>query len=115
MGISHTIEFNKIVSLKLSAAGSYLMGEDAGTYPKINNNGSPTTDKYNNFHDGAISACLPINIVKYVTITPTVSYVFPLCDDAKYDMQARSVRGISKFSDGDSSFIYGGLTFDLAF
>jgi hypothetical protein len=109
LGISHTIEFNKMVGLKLSASGSYLLSDDASTYPKYNSNAQPTTDKYNNFHDGVLSATLPITPLKYLTIAPTVSWVFPMCDDAKNEMKGRSKNG------QDDNFLYAGITVSFSF
>jgi hypothetical protein len=93
LGVSHTIEFNKIISLKLAASASYLLSTDETTYAKYDSNSLPTTDKYNNFHDGTASVSLPIAVYKTLSVTPTVSYVFPLCDDARYEMRAY---GLSK-------------------
>ena len=85
LGVSHTIEFNKIISLKLAASASYLFSTDETTYAKYDSNSLPTTDKYNNFHDGTVSVSLPIAVYKTLSVTPTVSYVFSLCDDARYE------------------------------
>ena len=116
LGVSHTIEFNKTVSLKLAASGSYLKSEYANPadplnigYPKFNDNGQATTDKFNNFHDGLVSASLPIAVAKYVTLTPTISYSFPLSGDAKDEISGRSKNG------NDSSFLFGGLGLTFAF
>ena len=109
LGISHTIEFNKMVGLKLAGSVSYLLSDDASTYPKYNDNAQPTTDKYSNFHDGVISATLPITPMKYLTIAPTVSWVFPLGDDAKNEMKGRSKNG------QQDNFFYGGINVSFAF
>ena len=109
LGISHTFEFGKMVGLKLAASGSYLLSDDASTYPKYNSNAQPTSDKYSNFHDGVLSATLPIAPVKYLTIAPTISWVFPLCDDAKNEMKGRSKNG------QDDNFLYGGISVSFAF
>ncbi len=116
LGISHTFEFHETFSLKLSASASYLKSEYAGPndtlnigYPKYTDTGLPTADQYDNFHDGVISAALPISIAKYVTVTPSVAYVFPLSGDAKNEMKGRS-KNLS-----DSSFLYGGVTLGIAF
>jgi len=93
LGVSHTIEFNKIISLKLGASASYLLSTDETTYAKYDSNSLPTTDKYNNFHDGTASVSLPIAVYKTLSVTPTVSYVFPLCDDARYEMRAYGKQG----------------------
>ena len=89
LGISHTFEFNKTVSLQLGASASYLLSDDASTYPKYNDNYQPTNDKFSNFHDGVLTASLPINVAKYLTVAPTVSYSFPLSNDAKDEIKAR--------------------------
>ncbi len=50
-----------MVSLKLAASGSYLKSESATPsdplnigYPKFNDSGQATADKFNNFHDGLV-------------------------------------------------------------
>jgi hypothetical protein len=115
LGVSHTIEFNKVISLKLAASASYLLSTDETTYAKYDNNSLPTTDKYNNFHDGTASISLPIAVYKTLSITPTVSYVFPLCDDARYEMRAYGKQGAANPSDRDSSYLYGGVTLSYTF
>jgi hypothetical protein len=115
LGVSHTIEFNKVISLKLAASASYLLSTDETTYAKYNSNSLPTTDKYNNFHDGTASVSLPIVVYKTLSITPIISYVFPLCDDARYEMKARGLQGAASPSDRDSSYLYGGVTLSYNF
>ena len=113
LGISHTFEFNKTVSLQLGASVSYLLSDDASTYPKYNDNYQPTSDKFSNFHDGVLTASLPINVAKYLTVAPTVSYSLPLSDDAKDEIKARGK--LTNPGDNDSSYLYGGLTVTLSF
>lgn len=108
-GVSHTFEFTKMIGLKLAGSLSYLLSDDASTYPKYDDNALPTTDKFSNFHDGVISATLPITPWKYVTIAPTVSWVFPLSDDAKNEMKGRSKNG------QQDNFFYGGINLSFAF
>jgi len=115
LGVSHTIEFNKIISLKLGASASYLLSTDETTYAKYDSNSLPTTDKYNNFHDGTASVSLPIAVYKTLSVTPSVSYVFPLCDDARYEMRAYGKQGAANPSDRDSSYLYGGVTLSYTF
>src|SRR5271157_2570499 len=92
MGVSHTIEFNKIISLKLAASASYLLSTDETTYAKYDNNSLATTDKFNNFHDGTATVSVHIVVYKTLSVTPIISYVFPLCDDARYEMKARGLQ-----------------------
>jgi hypothetical protein len=124
LGVSHTVEFNKTVSLKLGASASYLLSDYAdatqyninassGGYPKFNGSYQATNDKFSNFHDGVVTVSLPINLVKYITVAPTVSYSFPLSGDANNEIKARGKK--ANPADNDSSFVYGGLTFDILF
>lgn len=115
LNLSHTFQLNKFVSLKLSAQASYLKSDNAETFPRYDSNANPTSDKYNNFHDGTFSLCLPITTYKTFTITPTVSYTFPLCNDAEYEMKGRGMKGAVNPADKDSSFFYGGITFSYTF
>jgi hypothetical protein len=126
LGVSHTFEFNKIASLKLAASGSYLLSEYAdatlfnagagyGGYPKFDENSQATNDKFNNFHDGIVSVSLPIKPINYITITPIISYTFPLSQDARYEMKGQGMKGTAINSDRDSSFLYGGVTFSFSF
>jgi hypothetical protein len=115
LGVSHVFEFNKIISLKLAASASYLLSTDETTYAKYDSDSLPTTDKYNNFHDGTVSVSLPIAVYKTLSVTPTISYVFPLCDDARHEMKARGLQGAANPSDRDSSYLYGGVTLSYTF
>jgi hypothetical protein len=125
-GVSHTFEFNKMVSLKLAASASYLLstyadaalfnaGAGYGGYPKFYSNSQATDDKFSNFHDGNVTVSLPVKLTRYITITPTISYVFPISDDAKYEMKGSGIKGTATAADRDSSFIYGGLTASFSF
>jgi hypothetical protein len=114
LGVSHVFEFNKTISLKLAATASYLLSTDESTYPKFDDNALATSDKFSNFHDGNLTVSLPIKATSYITLTPTVSYVFPLSDDAKNEMKGFGLSGKTP-ADRDSSFIYGGLTASLSF
>ena len=74
-----------------------------------------TTDKFNNFHDAVVSISVPVTVTRHITITPLLTYVFPLTEDARYEMRARSLKGSILPSDKDSSFLYGGVTLSFAF
>jgi len=126
LGVSHAFEFNKMVSLKLAASASYLLstyadatlfnaGAGYGGYPKFDGNSQATDDKFSNFHDGNVTISLPIKATGYITITPTISYVFPLSEDAKNEMKGSGMKGVANAADRDSSFIYGGLAASFSF
>ncbi len=115
LGISHVFELNKLVSLKLAASAGYLLSTDADTYPKFDSNALPTTDKFNNFHDGSVSANLPIKVTDRITVTPTLSYIFPLTGDAKDEMKGVGLKGTALPSERDSSFLVGGILASFTF
>ena len=107
-GISHSFEITQAVSLELSGSVSYLKSEDEDDYPEIEDNVA-TDDKFSNFHDGVISASLPVAVAEYITITPSLTYTFGLSSDASDEMEWRSQTG------DDNNFFYGGLTMSMAF
>lgn len=115
LGISHTFALHEKIGLKLAGSVSYLKSEDEATYAKYDSNSLATTDKFNNFHDGVVSLSLPVAVTGNLTITPTASCVFPLSDDAKYEMRARGLKGTANPSDRDSYYLYGGVTLSLTF
>jgi hypothetical protein len=114
LGVSHTFELNKMISLKLAATASYLLSTDETTYPKFDGDALPTNEKFSNFHDGNLTVSLPIKATSYITLTPTVSYVFPLSDDAKNEMKGFALSGKNPV-DRDSSYVYGGLMASFTF
>jgi hypothetical protein len=85
-----------------------LLSKDDEAYPEIDDD-VVTDDEFENFHDDVISASLPITVGEYMTITPTLSYTFPLSGDASDEMEWRSKKG------DDDNFIYGGVIVSLAF
>lgn len=116
LGISHTFALHEKVGLELAATVSYLKSEDAETYPKFDENSLPTDKKFNNVHDGMITASLPVSLTDKISLTPTVSYVFPLSNDARYEMRGRGLQGAVVPSEKDAtSFIYGGIALSFAF
>lgn len=111
-GVSHTFALAKAAGLKLAASASYLKSQDAATYPRYamyNGSALPTSEKFNNFHDGVVSASLPLTLAKGFLFTPVISYVFPLSNDAKDEMKGRS-RSLDR-----SSFVYGGGALSFSF
>jgi hypothetical protein len=115
LGISHNVELNKTLSLKLAATASYLLSTDADTYPKFDGSALPTRDKFNNFHDGTLSVSLPIKPANYLTVTPTLSYIFPLSGDARDEMKGLGMQGTATPAERESSFVVGGVTISFAF
>ena len=116
LGVSHTFALHERVGLKLAGQISYLKSEDETTYPKFDSDSLAMADKFNNFHDAMVTVSLPFTVTKNITITPLLTYVFPLSNDARYEMKARGLQGTLYPSDRDSSsFLYGGVNFSFAF
>ena len=114
-GISHAIELGKAISLKLAASAGYLLSTDSDKYPKFDGNALATTDKFSNFHEGSVSTSLPIKATDRITITPTLSYIFPLTGDAKNEMKGLGLKGTALPSERDSSFLVGGILASFSF
>jgi hypothetical protein len=112
-GVSHTQPLTKVIALKLSASASYLKSTDAATYPRFDDKALVTGEKYDNFHDGAVTASLPVTINPHWTVSPSLSYIFPLSDDARNEMRGRGIAGSVSPADRDSAFLYGGLIVNL--
>lgn len=115
LGISHLFKLHEKVGLKLAGQVSYLKSEDESTYAKYDSDSLATSDKFNNFHDGMLTVSVPVSVTKHLTVTPLVSYVFPLSEDARNEMRARGLQGTANPSDRDSSFLYGGVNLSFAF
>lgn len=126
LGVSHTFEFSKMASLKVAASASYLLstyadaalfnaGAGYGGYPKFDGSAQATDDRFRNFHDGNLTISLPVKATGNLTIAPSISYVFPLSNDAKYEMKGSGLKGVSTPDDRDSSFLYGGITMSFSF
>jgi hypothetical protein len=115
LGISHTFALHEKVGLKLAGQISYLKSEDETTYPKYDANSLATADKFNNFHEAMLTVSLPVAVTKNLTVTPLLTYVFPLSEDARYEMRGRGLKGTADPSDRDSTYLYGGVTLSFAF
>jgi hypothetical protein len=126
LGVSHAFELNPTLSLKLGATVSYLQstyadaalfnaGDGYGGYPKFDGNATATNDKFSNFHDGTITASLPIKATGNITVTPTLSYIFPLSGDAKDEMKGNGLKGSMLPSERDSAFLVGGVSLSFSF
>lgn len=102
LGIGHSFELGKGVSLDLAGSVAYNYSDDEA-FTKEN-----TTEKYRCFHDGNLSAGLKIPWGKYLVVNPVLAYSFPLSETAKDHIRATS------FS-GDSDFLYGGANVTLSF
>ena len=109
LNISHSFPLTEKLSLDLSASASYLSSNDAEAYPEVDGDGNETGHQFDNFHDGTLTVSLPYAVMDSITITPTLSYSFPLCSEARREMDYFSMTG------KDHNFIYGGIIFAYSF
>ncbi len=86
-GVSHSVPITEKINLDLGATASYI-SYDSGEVTVPN-----TTDTYSGFHDGMVSASVTVPVVEYISVTPSISYSFPLSSDAKDVLKACQCRG----------------------
>ena len=115
LGASHTFAVNKFIGLKLAGSVSYLLSTDESAYPKYDSDSVATSEKYNNFHEGTLSVSLPLAVYKTFNLTPTITYVFPLSNDAQNEMKGRGLQGVASPSDKAGNYLYGGLSLSFSF
>jgi hypothetical protein len=107
LGISHSIELVKKITLDLAGSVGYYYSED-DDFVEVDDALNPTTNKYRDFHNGLVSVGLTIPVAKYFTIKPLIAYSFPLTNEADNLIKSTS------FSH-DSDFVYGGVTASISF
>ena len=107
LGISHSIELMKKITLDLAGSVGYYYSDD-DSFVEVDDNLNSTTNKYKSFHNGLVSVGLTIPVAKYFTIKPMIAYSFPLSNEADNLIKSTS------FSN-DSDFIYGGVTASISF
>ena len=99
--VARSIALSEKISLDLSALGSAIfdngmLGVDAAG------------EIFNGLYTYLLSAGLTIPVFKYVSLLPSVTYSFPLSDDAE-----NAVKAISY--DGDSNIVFGGVALSFKF
>ena len=108
-GLSHSFELPKDITLDLAGSVGYYYSNDADDLPEYNSQLVASNDPYHSFHDGLISIGLTIPLTEYITISPGISYSFPLTGDADDHISATNA-----YSD-DSDYAYGGATLSISF
>ena len=107
LALSYSIDLPKDLTLDFSGSAGYYLSEN-DNFVEINDNLMPTTNRYSAFQDGVLSASLPIPFAGYFTVTPTISYSFPLSQEADNLITSQSYNN-------ESSFLYGGVIFSMSF
>lgn len=109
LGVSHSVPLTGDIALDLGAQISYLSADEGSSYGEVKNGVEDSTDSYSALHDGTLSASVTVPVAQYITVTPSVSYIFPLSSDASDLMEVRSVDG------NDDNFFVGGVSVSLSF
>ncbi|MFZ5758042.1 MAG: hypothetical protein ACOY32_00240 [Thermodesulfobacteriota bacterium] len=105
LGISHSFAITEQLALDLGAKVGYYDIDDEDTMADPND----PSDAYSAFHDGVVSASMTFPVTDYLSVTPMLSYSFPLTSDAEDVIEAGSANG------KDSDFVYGGVTLSMSF
>jgi len=109
LSLNHAFQLSDKLSLELCVSAAYLSSNNAKEYPKVDGNGNETGHEFDNFHDGTLTLSLPYAVSDSITITPILSYSFPLSSEAKREMDYFSMTG------EDHDFLYGGVSFAYSF
>jgi hypothetical protein len=108
-GLSHSFELPKDITLDLAGSVGYYYSDDADDLPEYTGGLVAKNDAYRSLHDVLVSVGLTIPVTEYISISPVLSYSFPLTDDADNHISATNAYS------NDSDYIYGGATVSIAF
>jgi len=107
LGISHSFDLPKEMSLDLAASAGYYYSEN-DFYVEYRDDLTATTEKLRGLKYGLISVTLTVPIDKYFSVMPTIAYSFPLSSEADNFITANS-------KSRDSDFFYGGVMISMSF
>ncbi|MGB9715908.1 MAG: hypothetical protein ACPL1G_05835 [Thermodesulfovibrionales bacterium] len=99
--ISHSFDVYKGCSLKLAASASYNINNKVMGFDEDG-------DEFSNFYNGEVSVALSFPVTEFISITPKMTYSFPLSNDAKDALERIS-------NDGQQDVLYGGINLTLSF
>lgn len=117
LDVSHSFPVTEKYSLDLGAQVSYYdfdHGADAAD-PDDVKKGDPDPSGYSALHTGLLSASMTFPVGEYFTITPEIYYSFPLSSDSDDFLEAFNDNDTDAKVDGDTDFIYGGVTLGMSF
>lgn len=107
LGISHSFGLPHDISLDLGASIGYYISQN-DSIVDYDDNGNPTTDRFNGFQNGLLSVSMTIPFMKYFSVTPLISYSFALGNSASNLLKYTS------YSE-NSDHLFGGVTLSMAF
>lgn len=107
LGLGHSFELPYDMLLNLAGTFGYYYSNNDNMM-EYNSDLMPTENRFSGLHDGLLSVGLTIPFWKYFTVTPSMSYAFPLSHQADNELQALSL-------DGKANHLFGGVTLSMAF
>ncbi|HIJ41298.1 MAG TPA: hypothetical protein HPP90_09510 [Deltaproteobacteria bacterium] len=111
LGISHSFELPKNITLDLAGSIAYQYSDGVGIV-EYNDALEPTNSAFRNFQNGLVSVGLTIPFWKYFSAVPMIAYSFPLGNAADNMLSGYSKDiGLS----GSASHFFGGVTLSMAF
>ncbi len=105
----HSFPLSEKYNLDIKGSIGYYSSDDIA---ELDDNYIATGGSYNDFHEATLSASIPIPIGSYVVISPSISYSIALSESSDNIISAT---GMGLFGEDDSDFLYGGITFSIAF
>jgi uncharacterized protein (TIGR02001 family) len=115
--ISHSLPLTEKMALDLGAQVSYYDFDNSSDAadPDDVKKGDPSPGAYSALHTGLVSASMTFPMGEYFTITPEIYYSFPLSSDSDDFLEAFNDNDTDAKVDGDTDFIYGGITVGMSF
>ncbi|MDR3630797.1 MAG: hypothetical protein P4L42_10710 [Desulfocapsaceae bacterium] len=103
LAVSHSFEVVDKITFDLGASAGYYYSDSKSLVEAKN-----PSSEYRALHNGLLSAGFTIPFGDYFSVKPMIAYSFPLSSKADDFIKANSVGG-------DSSFLYGGVTFSATY
>ncbi len=118
LGVSHSIPLTPEITLDLAGSVGYYSFSDNGRnkgdgFVKYDDDLVATDDLFSSLNDLQVSAGVPIPFGGICSVTPTVIFSTAMGSDAENFYKVMNKKGDE--DEGDTSFIYGGITFSMSF
>lgn len=114
LGVSHTFPIVKREILGFCGEQTLDVGGWI-SYLTAHHNASKGELDYEGMHDGNIWAAYNIPINNFITVSPSINYSFPLSNRSQRELRHASFDYLEHGKDGDSHFVYGGVTLKVSF
>lgn len=106
MGLSSSIPITDMVTIDVAFTAGYVVTDDPDTY----SDPSDTSQGFSDFFDASLTASSTIALSQYWSITPVLSYSFPLSSDARTLILSNN----ETYGSG-AELVYGGISASFSF